>query len=247
MSWRRSWVRTPPGSAARPRYWPPGCRQPSCPRRPGGRGPGRPGAAQDDCDERTRRLQRADGADAGRCPRCHPLAAEHAASSRPGRGLRHRPSSADAAARDARVNTGRRSTGGSPLALPVPSTHPVTTSGGFDDDRSARHRRRGGARTPGLCCPPSPARPSGRAGRSGHQPPHGPPRPRRAAVRDYDPGPGMRAARVIELAARRMARDYIKAARQDAMSWHQSAPRSISPPAEQRRHDRRRRVRLCRR
>ena len=29
-----------------------------------------------DCDERTRRLQRADGADAGRCPRCHPLGAE---------------------------------------------------------------------------------------------------------------------------------------------------------------------------
>lgn len=28
-----------------------------------------------DCSEQTRRLQRADGADAGRCPRCHPLAA----------------------------------------------------------------------------------------------------------------------------------------------------------------------------
>jgi hypothetical protein len=41
------------------------------------------------------------------------------------------------------------------------------------------------------------------------------------AVRDYDPGFGMRAARAVELAARRMARDYVKAARQDAMSWHQ--------------------------
>ncbi len=41
------------------------------------------------------------------------------------------------------------------------------------------------------------------------------------AVRDYDPGPGMRAARAVEFAARGMARDYVKAARQDAMSWHQ--------------------------
>ena len=41
------------------------------------------------------------------------------------------------------------------------------------------------------------------------------------AVRDYDPAPGMRAARAVELAARRMTRDYIKVARQDAMSWQQ--------------------------
>jgi hypothetical protein len=41
------------------------------------------------------------------------------------------------------------------------------------------------------------------------------------AVRDYDPAPGMRAARAVELAARRMTRDYVKVARQDGMSWHQ--------------------------
>jgi Helix-turn-helix domain len=46
--------------------------------------PGQPSArppwcGAGDCNERTRRLQRTDGADAGRCPRCHPLAAEPAA------------------------------------------------------------------------------------------------------------------------------------------------------------------------
>jgi hypothetical protein len=46
---------------------------------PSGGAPARPrppwcGAA--DCDERTRRLQLAEGADGGRCPRCHPLAAD---------------------------------------------------------------------------------------------------------------------------------------------------------------------------
>jgi hypothetical protein len=41
------------------------------------------------------------------------------------------------------------------------------------------------------------------------------------AVRDYDPAPGMRAARAVELAAWRRTRDYIKAARQDGMSWQQ--------------------------
>ena len=45
--------------------------------------------------------------------------------------------------------------------------------------------------------------------------------PSSPTTRDDDPGPGMRAARAIELAARRIARDYIKAARQNGMSWHQ--------------------------
>lgn len=43
-----------------------------------------PWCGQGDCDDRTRRLQRADGADAGRCPRCHPLAAGATGTSRPG-------------------------------------------------------------------------------------------------------------------------------------------------------------------
>jgi len=37
--------------------------------------PRRPWCRFADCDEGTRRLRRADGADGGRCPRCHPLAA----------------------------------------------------------------------------------------------------------------------------------------------------------------------------
>jgi hypothetical protein len=41
---------------------------------PPGRARARP-AWCGECSERTRRLQRANGADAGRCPRCHPLAA----------------------------------------------------------------------------------------------------------------------------------------------------------------------------
>jgi hypothetical protein len=41
------------------------------------------------------------------------------------------------------------------------------------------------------------------------------------AVRDYDPAAGMSAARAVELAARRMARDYVKVARQDGMTWRQ--------------------------
>jgi hypothetical protein len=45
-----------------------------------------PWCGADDCDERTRRLQHADGTDAGRCPRCHPLAAEHAAEADPDAG-----------------------------------------------------------------------------------------------------------------------------------------------------------------
>jgi hypothetical protein len=45
-----------------------------------------PWCGADDCDERTRRLQHGDGTDAGRCPRCHPLAAEHAAEADPAAG-----------------------------------------------------------------------------------------------------------------------------------------------------------------
>jgi hypothetical protein len=45
---------------------------------PAGR-PRPPWCRQDDCDQRTRRLQHADGADGGRCPRCHPLEASRGA------------------------------------------------------------------------------------------------------------------------------------------------------------------------
>ncbi len=40
-------------------------------------------------------------------------------------------------------------------------------------------------------------------------------------LRDVDPQAGMRAARDVELAARGMARDYVKMARQDGMSWQE--------------------------
>jgi hypothetical protein len=56
----------PPGSA---RAWPPWC-------------------GENGCNERTRHREGADGADAGRRPRCHPLVAEHAAVAGPVAGSR---------------------------------------------------------------------------------------------------------------------------------------------------------------
>jgi hypothetical protein len=53
------------------------------------------------------------------------------------------------------------------------------------------------------------------------------------AVRDYDPAAGMRAARAVELAARRMTRDYVKVARQDGMTWREIGETlGLSAPAD---------------
>jgi hypothetical protein len=48
--------------------------------------------------------------------------------------------------------------------------------------------------------------------------------------RDIDPLAGMRASRRIELGARSAARDYIRAAREDGMSWHQIGEVLRLPP-----------------
>ena len=67
-----------PAPTDRPRSRPPWCRAP-------------------DCDESTRRLRRADDGDGGRCPRCHPLAADSALAARGipdvNAGARHGPAS----------------------------------------------------------------------------------------------------------------------------------------------------------
>ncbi len=53
-----------------------------------------PWCGHGDCDERTRRLQRDDGADGGRCPRCHPLAVSGAGdAARSTAAGRHSPAS----------------------------------------------------------------------------------------------------------------------------------------------------------
>jgi hypothetical protein len=80
-----------------------------------------PWCRQGDCDERTRRLQRADGADAGRCPRCHPLAAEHATEADPAAGSGTGHPAQPPAARDTDVNTGpTRQPGTGRPARPAP-------------------------------------------------------------------------------------------------------------------------------